>query len=163
MPFRPYFRKKRAFQGSPGRPWESSVGVLAMAFSPCLSRKRSSHRRGARLRWASYRARRITRGRPKRTLFLDRHAENRKFDPSLRVCDGLFSLPVDEKPIMCACDGLFPLPVDEKAVMGAPAALRLAGSLARRPREAPGGPPKCPGSSRGQNMQFLLTNVVLKW
>ena len=45
--------------GVPGR-------ALAMAFSPCLSRKRAN------------------------------------FDPSLRACDGLFVLSVDEKANLCS-------------------------------------------------------------
>ena len=47
----------------------------------------------------AYRRRRITRPTPKRTLFLDRHAENILFDSSLCACDGHFPLPVKEKAV----------------------------------------------------------------
>ena len=43
--------EEKTISGSPGRPWEPSEGVFAMAFSPCLSRKRQYHGLGVRLRW----------------------------------------------------------------------------------------------------------------
>jgi len=92
--------------------------ALAMGFSFCLSRKRAL--------WTPYRARRITRGRPKRTLILDRHAEKANFDPSWRACDGILPLPVDEKAHLCTCNGLFPLPVEEKAVSWTSCAFAMA-------------------------------------
>ena len=74
------------------------------------------------------------------------------------ACDVRFPLPVEEKALSglsqkalgvlggSARDGLSPLPVEEKAISGLP-------------WKAPGGPPKCPGSSRGRKLQLLLTNV----
>ena len=38
MAFLPCLSSKRLFHGSRGRPWESSAGVLAMAFSFYLAR-----------------------------------------------------------------------------------------------------------------------------
>ena len=77
---------------------------------------------------ASYRARRITRDRPKRTLFLDRHAGKVLFEDLACACDGLFPLHVEEKATRkalgvfsrSACDCLFPLPVEEKTISGLP-------------------------------------------
>ena len=43
------------------------------------------------------RPRTIMRDTAKGVLFPDRHTEKANFDPSLRACDGLFALPVDEK------------------------------------------------------------------
>ena len=59
--------------------------------------------------------------------------------------------------LVCAYDGLSPLPVKEKAASWT---WCTCGQLCQ---EAPGGPTKCPGSPRGQNMQLMVTNVVLKW
>ena len=50
-------------------------------------------------RISPYKARRITRGKQKRALFLDRHAENTHLGPMLRAYDGLLPLPVQEKSL----------------------------------------------------------------
>jgi len=58
--------------------------ALAMAFPPCLSRKRSSHGLGVRLRWA----------------FPPTCRGKRRLVDLVCVCDGLFLLPVEEKGSM---------------------------------------------------------------
>ena len=151
-----------------------------MGFSPYLPRKRPSHGLGVRLQWAFPPA---CRGRGR---FMDLVCacdglfsllvEEKAFSWTRRECSRWTFPPacqgkgrlMDFSPCLSkkrpshglggnACDGLSPLPVKEKAVSWTWCA--LAGGFPRRP----GRPPEVPGeNSRGQNMQFLLTHVVLK-
>ena len=97
------------------------------------------------------------------------------------ACNGLLPLCVEEEAVSwtwCALAMRFPHCLSRKwpshalggnARDGLPPCLsrkRPSHGLGVRLRAAfpggPGGPQKCPGSSRSQNMQFLLTNVILK-
>jgi len=49
MAFPPCLSSKRLFHGSHGRPWESSAGVLAMAFSSACRRKGNNRSHGGPL------------------------------------------------------------------------------------------------------------------
>ena len=68
----------------------------------------------------------------------------------VRICDGLFPLPVEEKAVswtlLPLCDCLFPLREKEKASFRFPR---------RHPREASRGPRKWPGSSRAKKLSIL--------
>ena len=108
--------------------------AFAMAFPPCLSRKRPFHGLGSRLRWPFPPA---CRGKDRLMDFV-------------RICDGLFPLPVEEKAVswtlLPLCDCLFPLREKEKASFRFPR---------RHPREASRGPRKWPGSSRAKKLSIL--------
>ena len=102
----------------------------------------------------------------------------------VRICDGLFPLPVEEKVIMgtchalaihgnhgnmaCACESLFSLPVEEKAVLGC---LRSTFPLASQgkglPRDSAGlrgwgahGAPQCSEGLRGAPQGSVAWNCL---
>ena len=108
--------------------------ALAIAFPSCLSRKRLFHGLGSRLRWPFPPA---CRGKDRLMDFV-------------RICDGLFPLPVEEKAVswtlLPLCDCLFPLREKEKDSFRFPR---------RHPREASRGPRKWPGSSRATKLSIL--------
>ena len=112
--------------------------ALAIAFPSCLSRKRLFHGLGSRLRWPFPPA---CRGKDRLMDFV-------------RICDGLFPLPVEEKAVswtlLPLCDCLFHLREKEKASFRFPR---------RHPREASRGPRKWPGSSRAKKLSILTIFV----
>ena len=111
----------------PWRPWESSAGVLAMAFSSCPLRKRLFQGPLGRAElslfplpveeklimglWHAFAIPFSPCLSRKRQSWEHGHALAIPFPPACRG-NGYHGI------VACACDSLFPLPVEEKAIVG---------------------------------------------
>ena len=126
--------------------------AFAMAFPPCLSRKRPSRGLGVRLRWAFPPACR---------------GKGRLMDFG-RVCDGLFPLPVEEKAVSwtwCVLAiGFSPCLSRKRRSHGLGVRLRSAFPPACRVKGYFKPPPEAPGSPRWEyihcSLLFILHNPL---